>query len=119
MRKFACQAGAIAMVLSGLAGSTAGEVSVARPQPRVERIYAACVSAMLKNTCSVTNDRSQSSAATDGDDAVFVAGVGAINAASYRRIRAYGERMCTQVRQACETAPGGAECATAFSLWAG
>jgi hypothetical protein len=62
------------------------------------------------------NDRSRRSAAIRGE-VIFVAGVGAIDATSYRQIQSFGESMCSHVRSACETAPSGAQCRTALQLW--
>lgn len=79
-------------------------------------MFEACVAAMVENTCSAMKDSSALSESPASGE-ILVAGVGAIDAESYRQIRAYGENMCAHVRRACETAPGGIQCRTATSLW--
>ncbi|HMC16112.1 MAG TPA: hypothetical protein VKI18_10800 [Albitalea sp.] len=116
------QCGALSAAMACIAGSTAGQAqpaaagAVVAAGAAVARVYAACVAAMVQSTCSVQNDRSRRAAARPGE-VVFVAGVGAIDAAGYRQLQAYGASMCSHVRQACTTAPNGAQCRTATRLW--
>jgi hypothetical protein len=100
-----------------LAGGDASNARATTPvNAQASPMYEACVAAMVKNTCSAMKDSSALSASPASGE-VFVAGVGAIDAESYRQIRAYGENMCAHVRSACETASGGTQCRTAMSLW--
>ena len=108
---------ALALVVAGMAvacdlrphGATASATG-----DKADSLYAACVESMLKDTCTAKND---TSALPQSEGVVFVAGVGPIDAQSYRQIRANGESMCEQVRIACRTDGNGAPCRTASALW--
>jgi hypothetical protein len=91
-----------------IVGQRSNEVSV-------ERIYDRCVDQMVRSSCVAMNDKSPSTPRPGAR--VFVAGIGAIDAESYRQIRESGEAMCTQIRKSCETDFDGAQCRTAASLW--
>ena len=82
----------------------------------MERISGRCVDEMVKNVCSAMNDASARRTPAPGAQ-LFVAGVGAIDADSYRRIREAGDGMCLQVRRACSADFHGKQCKTAISLW--
>lgn len=84
---------------------------------RVEQVYAACVEEMLRSTCKVAND-STSRAAPAPIAAVFVAGAGQVDSASYQSLRAAGDAMCELVRRSCTNAWSGSACQTSRSLWA-
>jgi hypothetical protein len=68
---------------------------------------------MVRNTCQVVNGNATGAAAS----AVFVAGVGAVDAQSYRALRESGDAMCATVRQACGTNWDAPACKTARALW--
>lgn len=110
--------GVLLLILAAcLAGGDASDARATTPlSTQASPLYEACVAAMVENTCSAMKDSSALSASPASGD-VFVAGVGAIDAESYRQIRAYGEGMCSHVKSACEAAPEGAQCRTATSLW--
>jgi hypothetical protein len=78
----------------------------------IEQVNAACVEAMLRSTCKVMTGPPSSSAG-----AVFVAGVGPVDAVAYRELRASGDAMCSTVKSACVKDWEGAQCKTARSLW--
>lgn len=87
----------------------------ARGSPFVTQLYDRCVQDMVRSTCMALPGRSGAPAARQG--AVFVAGVGAVDAAAYWEIRQAGEAMCGIVRRACERDAASAQCRTAQALW--
>jgi hypothetical protein len=99
-----------------IAGSDAGAVATGPSKLQVEQLYGACVDAMVRSTCVAMNEGPDVSPRSPGE-VVFVVGVGRIDAASYRRIRAYGESMCGEARRACQASPDGHDCHTAIALW--
>jgi hypothetical protein len=104
----ACLAGCMA-----IAGDAAPPT---RANPLAAQLYERCVQEMVRSTCVALPGRSASiPAAREG--AVFVAGVGAVDAAAYWDIRQAGEAMCGVVRRACERDTGSAPCRTAQALW--
>ncbi len=82
---------------------------------QVGAVYGSCVQEMLRSTCRVLNDKSD----VPASDVIFVAGVGRVDAASYRALREAGEGMCAQVQAACGSQWDGAPCRTARALWGG
>lgn len=68
---------------------------------------------MVRNTCQVMSGSTPGAAAS----AVFVAGVGAVDAASYRALRESGDAMCATVRQSCSGDWDAPACRTARALW--
>jgi len=109
-------AAAVLLLLTGALAHGDGHDAAGAQRARVERLYERCVDDMAKSVCSAMNDRTQKQTPAPGTQ-VFVAGVGAIDAASYARIRESGKTMCQQVRRACENDFHGAQCTTAVSLW--
>lgn len=104
--------------LAGLAAclAIAGDAAPpSRPHPLASQLYERCVQDMVRNTCLALPGRGTSPAARQG--AVFVAGVGAVDAAAYWEIRQAGEAMCAVVRRACERDAASAPCRTAQALW--
>jgi hypothetical protein len=83
---------------------------------QVTAIYGGCTEAMLRSTCRVLNDKS-----TDAppSEVVLIAGVGRVDAKSYRALREAGDGMCDQVQASCGAAWEGAPCRTARALWGG
>ena len=79
----------------------------------LERVVAVCVEAMVRSTCQVMAGSSASSSAT----VIFVAGVGPVDAAAYRKLRESGEGMCEVVRSACKADWEGAQCKASRALW--
>jgi hypothetical protein len=114
-KKNAMRAGTWA-ALAALVTLGSGSASAGKPSPRLDKLYASCVEAMVTATCSAMSEAGGTSAGSS-NDVVFVVGVGRINGASYRRIRAYGESMCGEARKACEAQPDGNDCRVAFALW--
>ena len=105
------------MLAACLAGGDASDArATTAASTQASPMYEACVAAMVENTCSAMKD-SSALPASPASGEILVAGVGAIDAESYRQIRAYGESMCAHVKSACEAAPRGAQCRTATSLW--
>ena len=88
------------------AGGDAGHVTA---------IFDACVQAMLRSTCQVVNDKSD----IPPSEVVLIAGVGRVDARSYRALREAGEGMCAQVQTHCGADWEGASCRTARALWGG
>jgi hypothetical protein len=81
----------------------------------LDTLVAQCTQDMVRQTCRVMGNAA--SAATPDDSAVFVAGVGAIDAKVYNRLRADGEAMCETVRKSCIDAWDGPACKTARALY--
>jgi hypothetical protein len=88
------------------AGGDAGQVTA---------IFDGCVQAMLRSTCQVVNDKTD----IPPSDVVLIAGVGRVDARSYRALREAGEGMCAQVQTRCGADWEGASCRTARALWGG
>lgn len=78
----------------------------------LDRLVAACVETMVRNTCKVMAGSSASPAAST----VFVAGVGPVDAKTYAELRASGESMCEVVRTACSKDWESPQCRTARSV---
>lgn len=81
---------------------------------QLDTLHASCMDAMIKSTCRVSSGGAPSS---DPEGAVFVAGVGQVDAASYRQLRESGDAMCTLMKQSCAENWTGVRCQTARSLW--
>jgi hypothetical protein len=101
-------------LLCALAACKPAVTEVAPVADALTRLEQACVSDMVKNTCSVMTGPQASQ--TTG--VVFIAGVGAVDGNAYRELKASGEAMCTTVRQACERDWNASQCQVARSLWA-
>jgi hypothetical protein len=82
---------------------------------QVSAIYDGCVQAMLRSTCRVVNDKSD----IPPSEVVLIAGVGRVDARSYRALREAGEGMCAQVQAQCSAQWEGPSCRTARALWGG
>jgi hypothetical protein len=82
---------------------------------QVGAVHAGCVDAMLRSTCRVLNDKSD----VPVSEVVLIAGVGRVDAKSYRALREAGEGMCAQVQASCSAAWEAAPCRTARALWGG
>jgi hypothetical protein len=82
---------------------------------QVGAVHGGCVQEMLRSTCRVLNDKSD----VPASEVVLIAGVGRVDAASYRALREAGEGMCAQVQTACGSQWDGAPCRTARALWGG
>jgi hypothetical protein len=82
---------------------------------QVGAVHGGCVQEMLRSTCRVLNDKSD----VPASEVVLIAGVGRVDAASYRALREAGEGMCAQVQTACAGQWDGAPCRTARALWGG
>ncbi|MCW7540911.1 hypothetical protein OOT46_24115 [Aquabacterium sp. A7-Y] len=100
-----------ALLLAGCGARSAEDQVNAEELARMEQ---ACMAAMLKSACSVMSGPSVSASA----EIVFVAGVGAIDAKTYRELRASGEAMCGLIRESCQKDWNGQQCRTARGLWA-
>jgi len=57
------------------------------------------------------------SSASSSASVIFVAGVGPVDAAAYRKLRESGEGMCEVVRSACKADWEGAQCKASRALW--
>lgn len=82
---------------------------------RTEGLYAACMDAMVRSTCVATG--SSGSGPSAAASTVFIAGVGSVDAQSYREIREAGDAMCRMVRNSCIADPSSPQCSTASALW--
>jgi hypothetical protein len=83
----------------------------------LERIVAQCTEDMVRQTCRVMGNAA--GASVPADTVIFVAGIGAIDAAIYNRLRADGQAMCETVRRSCTEAWDGPACKTARALYGG
>jgi hypothetical protein len=104
---------ALALLAGGCGQRGAGEREAQRRQAAIDELTAACVEAMVRNTCQVVNGNAPGTTAS----AVFVAGVGAVDAQSYRALRESGDAMCASVRQSCGADWDAPACRTARALW--
>jgi hypothetical protein len=68
------------------------------PVNQLEKLVQRCEAEMLRGTCRAQSGQALSS---PQDTVVFVAGVGAIDVASYRRLRDAGQALCSTVRESC------------------
>jgi hypothetical protein len=102
------------LLLAGLAGDCrqGARMPVAES---IGALHARCVDAMVRQTCRVMNDAPQASVPPPG--AVFIAGLGAVDATAYAELRQAGESMCRLGADACETASEGSRCKTWRALW--
>ena len=82
------------------------------PGQALAELSAHCVEAMVRSTC-----RALGSEAPAGAGVIFVAGVGAVDAAAYRQLRSSGEAMCAMAEQQCRAGWDSPGCRTARSLW--
>lgn len=106
---------AAATAVSGLSPGAAGAVApAALPADAIDRMTQVCVEQMISNTCRAAAP----GAAPPPTGAVFVAGIGAIDAVAYAELRSQGEAMCQVATRACRSAPGSSTCLTARQLWA-
>jgi PBP1b-binding outer membrane lipoprotein LpoB len=96
------------------ATAPAGGAAVAtRHEDKLTSMHEACVTAMIKSTCTVMGPEMQA----DASSTVFIAGVGRVDADAYRSLRASGDAMCSVARDACKRAWDGAQCQSARALW--
>lgn len=103
----------IAAALLLLAACSAEQKSAAGSAEQVAAVHAGCIDAMLRSICRVENDKSE----LPPSEVVLIAGVGRVDAKSYRALREAGEGMCAQVQASCGSAWEGAPCRTARALW--
>ena len=87
-----------------------------QPANALDQLEAACIHDMVARTCKVMNSADRPPTAAPGE-VVFVAGIGAIDAADYQQMYAAGEGMCAAVRQACERDWTSRQCQTARALY--
>jgi hypothetical protein len=116
------------LIISGLLGlALAGctERGSAPPAPadampissaQVRSLHGLCVEAMVRSACVAMKDSSASNS-TPASPVVMLAGVGAVDARFYAKLRAAGETMCEVLVQPCEESWDGSECRTARALW--
>ncbi len=103
------------LLMAGLTAAALGGSLHAedRHATELEQMHEACVTAMIKSTCQVV----VGSAPADAASTVVIAGVGRIDAAAYRSLRASGDAMCGIARTSCEKAWDGPSCTSARALW--
>ena len=108
---------ASAMTLASSGGDVAdGARGANSGAARIQRLVDACAREMLNSVCRVSKDGSSTFASPAA--AVFVAGVGPIDAAAYQSLGEAGDAMCDEVRRSCDSDWAGPGCRTARSLWA-
>lgn len=108
--------GLAAVVSLGLAASRWPRPP-APAEHELNALVARCVEAMTREACVAQRDRA--GANSPAASQVFVAGVGAIDAAAYNEIRASGEAMCSLVKSRCVNDWNDSACEAARSLWPG
>ena len=120
----ACAAAlATAACSRGDGGHTAGPtpgLATQNPAPSgstLDQLVAQCAEDMIRQTCRIMGNAAGASV-PDGS-VIVVAGVGAIDAQVYTRLRADGEAMCETVRRSCREAWDGPPCRTARALYGG
>jgi hypothetical protein len=104
----AALAGGIALLVGAAVASQTRATAPVSPADR-----AAQLDAMVRSTCKVMAGPAASSSAT----VVFVAGIGPVDAAAYRELRASGDAMCSTVSNACKANWDGAQCRTGRGLF--
>lgn len=85
-------------------------------QAQAKTLFDACVNAMVSQTCRVMQSAGQT-LVPPGTTVIFVAGIGAIDAALYTKLRDSGEGMCEHLRAVCAKDWGGEQCRTARTLY--
>ena len=70
---------------------------------------------MVRSACVA--DKDTSTAKPTSSAVVMLAGVGAVDAQFYAKLRAAGDSMCEVLVQPCEKSWEGSECRTARALW--
>lgn len=94
--------------------------AIAAEPAAAEMLFAACVQAMVSDTCQVMGDAGALAPmeAANSSAPVFVAGAsGPIDAASYAQLYAAGEAMCSVVKDACAKDWNSGQCSSARKLW--
>jgi hypothetical protein len=112
----AALAGGIALLVGAAVASQTRATAPVSPADRaaqLDAMHAACVDAMVRSTCKVMAGPAASSSAT----VVFVAGIGPVDAAAYRELRASGDAMCSTVSNACKANWDGPQCRTGRGLF--
>jgi hypothetical protein len=102
------------LLLSALAGCNPPRAGGSAEQ--LAAVSNGCVQAMLRSTCRVMNDTSKDMPVSE---VVLIAGVGRVDAKSYRALREAGDGMCAQIQASCGSDWEGAQCRTARALWGG
>ncbi|KNZ31941.1 MAG: hypothetical protein AD742_14225 [Methylibium sp. NZG] len=98
--------------------AAAAPQSVAPPDTKVlDGLADRCAEDMVRQTCRIMGNAV--GASVPDDSVIFVAGIGAIDAAIYNRLRADGAAMCQTVRRSCAQAWDGPACRTARGLYGG
>jgi hypothetical protein len=98
-----------------LAAACSAEAPAGGSAEQVRAVHAGCIDAMLRSTCRVITDKTE----LPPSEVVLIAGVGRVDAKSYRALREAGDGMCAQVQNTCGSAWDGAPCRTARALWGG
>jgi hypothetical protein len=80
----------------------------------VDRLQASCEQAMASGLCKLENASADYPASTA---TVLLGNQGRVPLATYLRVRASGNGMCTLAAGYCRTAPGGDECKVAKAMW--
>jgi hypothetical protein len=94
---------------------TAAATQTVIESPGVRSLQDRCVEAMVRSACIA--DKDTSAVSTPSSAVVMLAGVGAVDARFYAKLRAAGDSMCEMLVQPCETNWEGSECRTARALW--
>jgi hypothetical protein len=107
----------LAAVVTAVAAVLAVDERKPAAATELDRIVARCTEDMVRQTCRVMG--SAAGASVPDGTVVFVAGIGAIEAEVYNRLRADGEAMCSTVRRSCSSDWAGRPCRTARALYGG
>ena len=92
-----------------------GGLPIKAEHGQLQALYANCMTAMINDVCTVRNERTPTPEPTAG--LTFVAGLGAIDSESYRRLRESGDAMCSLTKDVCEQDWDGPQCRLGRSLW--
>jgi hypothetical protein len=110
----------VAILVAACADKTsspqATAATVLDAEPQVRTLHARCVEAMVRSACVASKDTATSSA-TPASSVVMLAGIGAVDAHFYAKLRAAGDSMCEVLIQPCQKNWDGAQCMTARALW--
>jgi hypothetical protein len=105
--------GALSALLLVLTACSAEPRPAGGTAEQIAALHAGCQGAMLRSTCRVLNDKSD----LPPSEVVLIAGVGRVDARSYRALREAGDGMCAQVQVTCGSDWEAAPCRTARALW--
>jgi hypothetical protein len=80
---------------------------------KLASLVSRCQVSMQQNTCSVM----KGSQPQGGQNRLFIAGIGEVDAQAFSRLKEAGDAMCNEVEQQCKTDWGGQSCRIALAMY--